>query len=84
MTIVANDLKTKGVAALSAALEKEEEAVITVRGKPAYVVMSIEHYEYLRECELDHAYAQARKEMAEGKAKTVTADQHLRDLRDAL
>ena len=84
MTIVANDLKTKGVAALAAALEKEEEAVITVRGKPAYVVTSIEHYEYLRECELDQAYARARQEMAEGKARTVTAEEHLRDLQDAL
>ena len=42
--ITANDLKSRGVSVLEAALENQDEAVISVRGKPRFVVMDIEHY----------------------------------------
>ena len=37
-SISANDLKTKGVAAIESVLEKHPEAVISVRGKERFVV----------------------------------------------
>lgn len=50
MTIMANDLKTRGVTILDEALKLDDEAIISVRGKSKYVVMDLEHYNYLREC----------------------------------
>lgn len=47
-TINANDLKTRGIAAIEAQLEEQPEAIIAVRGKDRYVVMQLEHYYYLR------------------------------------
>lgn len=51
-TITANELKTKGIAAIEARLAKGQEAIITVRGQKKYVAMETSHYQYLRECEL--------------------------------
>ncbi len=51
-TISANHLKTQGVSAIAQALEHAPEASVSVRGKERFVVMDIEHYRYLRECEL--------------------------------
>jgi hypothetical protein len=82
MTIMANELKTRGVTALDEALQKDEEAIISVRGKSKYVVMDLEHYNYLRECELEAALIQTHKEIAEGKSSVVTADEHIKALRN--
>ena len=47
MTVVtANDLKTKGISDIERALQDAQEVVISVRGKPRYVVMDITHYDY--------------------------------------
>lgn len=53
VSITANDLKTKGVAAIEAALAEQPEAVVSVRGKDRFAVMDLDHYRYLRECELE-------------------------------
>lgn len=42
--ISANDLKTKGIAAIAAALAAEPEAVVSVRGKDRYVLMDLARY----------------------------------------
>lgn len=84
MTIMANDLKTRGVTLLDEALQHDNEAIISVRGKSKYVVMDLEHYNYLRECELEAALIQTYKEIEEGKAKILSADEHIKALRDEL
>jgi len=80
MTIMANDLKKRGVTLLDEALQQDDEAVISVRGKSKYVVMDLKHYNYLRECELEAALIETHKEIEEGKAKTLTADEHIKTL----
>jgi len=65
--ITANDLKTKGITAIESTLAKQTEAMISVRGKDRFVVMDIEHYNYLRECELEAALAQSRADIAAGR-----------------
>ena len=80
MTIMANDLKTRGVTLLDEALQQDDEVIISVRGKSKYVVMDIEHYNYLRECELEAALMETHKEIQEGKAKILTADEHIKAL----
>lgn len=76
-SISANDLKTKGVSAIEAALKNQPEAVISVRGKDCFVVMDLAHYHYLRECELDAALAETRADLAAGRLIKESAEQHL-------
>lgn len=54
--IVANELRTKGIGIIESALEENDEAIISVKGKPRFVVTTIERYEQMREAELDAAY----------------------------
>jgi prevent-host-death family protein len=76
--ITANELKTKGVAALDKATDSGDEAIITVRGKNSFVVMPIEKYNYLRECELETALREAKDDLAKGKAKNETVEEHIK------
>lgn len=62
--LTANDLKTKGIAAIEAALSEHPEAIVSVRGKDKFVVMEIAQYHYLRECELEAALAETRADVA--------------------
>lgn len=68
VAISANELKTRGVTAIESALADDREAVISVRGKIRYVVMPLEQFHYLRECELEAALAQTRSDLATGRA----------------
>ena len=78
--ISANDLKTKGVAAIEAALSGGVEAIVSVRGKDRFVVMEMAQYHYLRECELDAALAESRADMAAGRFVAESATAHLAHL----
>lgn len=75
--ISANDLKTKGVAAIEASLVGQTEAIVSVRGKDRFVVMDIAHYHYLRECELEAALAESRADHLAGRAVTESPAEHL-------
>jgi hypothetical protein len=81
--LTANDLKTRGVAAIEASLAGQPEAVISVRGKDRFVVMEVGQYHYLRECELDAALAQSRADEAAGRYVVEPAQAHMARL-DAL
>lgn len=81
-SISANELKTKGVSAIEAALEQQPEAVISVRGKDRFVVMDLAHYHYLRECELEAALAETRAELAAGRFVKQSPEEHLARLDD--
>jgi PHD/YefM family antitoxin component YafN of YafNO toxin-antitoxin module len=80
----ANDLKTKGIAAIEYILATQPEAMISVRGKERFVVMDVAHYHYLRECELDAALAQSRADAAAGLSIVETAEQHIARLEGML
>ncbi len=75
--ISANELKTKGVAAIEAMLAEYSEAIISVRGKDRFVVMDIAQYNYLRECELEAALAETRADMAAGRIVQESPEAHL-------
>ncbi|HJV36907.1 type II toxin-antitoxin system Phd/YefM family antitoxin [Geomonas sp.] len=81
-SISANDLKTRGVSAIEAALTNDTEAVISVRGKNRFVVMPLEHFQYLRECELEAALAQTTADLAEGRFEVSTPEEHLKKIKD--
>ncbi len=85
MTIItANELKTKGVSNIEKLLAAESEVVISVHGKPKYVVMEIAQYEALREHELEAAWHQVREDVAEGRYRIEGADEHMARIKDAL
>lgn len=75
--ISANDLKTKGIAAIESALGDSQEAIVSVRGKDKFVVMEIARYHYLRECELDAALAQTQADLAAGRFLKESPEAHL-------
>ena len=80
-TIVANDLKTRGIKAIEDALLGQLEAPVSVRGKVKYVVMSQQQYQYLRECELKAALAESKADLAGGSYVKQTVIQHIESLK---
>ncbi len=76
--LTANDLKIKGVAAIEAVLANRLEAIVSVRGKDRFVVMEIEQYHYLRECELEAALAETRADIAAGRSVKESPEAHVK------
>jgi hypothetical protein len=48
-----------------------------VRGKTKYVVLTVEEYNRLRECELETAIFEAKKDLEEGRTVQESVDEHL-------
>jgi len=80
-SLTANDLKTKGIAAIEAVLAERPEAIVTVRGKERFVVMDIEQYHHLRECELEAALAETRADVAAGRYVKESAAEHVKRIK---
>jgi len=76
--ITANDLKTKGVSVLDEETSDGSEIIITVRGKNKYVVLPIEKYNYLRECELEAALLETKRDIKEGKFVKEPVEKHIK------
>lgn len=77
-TITANQLKTKGISAIESKLINEHELVITVRGKEKFVVMDMQHYNFLRECELDAALHETKADYQNSKFVTESVEEHIK------
>ena len=77
-SITANELKTRGVAAIDEAVSNGEEVFISVRGKNRFVVIPIEKYNYLRECELDAAIIESKNDLKNGKYIKESVDKHIK------
>jgi hypothetical protein len=79
-SISANHLKTHGVSAIAETLADAHEAMVSVRGKDRFVVMDIERYHYLRECELTAALAESQADLAAGRFVKDSVDAHMKRL----
>jgi len=79
-TVSAVELKRRGVSALEPALTTDGDAIITVRGKAKYVVMSMDTYARLREAELDLAVREARADYAAGRVMDDSIARHMKRL----
>ncbi len=75
-TLTASDLKTKGVSEIERVLQDSQEVIISVRGRPRYVVMDIAHYKHLCECETVTAWAQTWEDLAAGRYRRKNASAH--------
>jgi hypothetical protein len=69
--VSANDIKTKGVGIL------ENETLITIRGEDKFIVLDIEAYNYLRECELEKAIADSLKDIENDKYHS-SVEEHIK------
>jgi len=78
--ITANEIKKRGVACIAESLTGSLEAAISVRGKNAYVVMSMEQYQHLRECELEAALLETRRDRESGRVVHHSVDEHIKSL----
>ncbi|MDD4092951.1 MAG: type II toxin-antitoxin system prevent-host-death family antitoxin [Smithellaceae bacterium] len=76
--ITANELKTKGVTILDAQTADGSEVIITIRGKSRFVVVPIEKYNYLRECELEAALLESQKDLKEGRLVKESVEKHIK------
>ena len=81
-SISANELKTKGVSIVENVLQKEDEAVITVRGKQKYVIVDLKKYSKMREYELEVALLEARADLANGRTKKESVAEHIKRVID--
>jgi PHD/YefM family antitoxin component YafN of YafNO toxin-antitoxin module len=83
-TVTANELKTKGISAVEARLQVDEEVIISVRGKDKYVVMDLEKYAKLREYELAIALQEARADVDAGRYSIGSVSDHMLQVTDEL
>ncbi len=81
-TITAQELKTQGTQVIRKKINKFQEAVITVRGKESYVVLSLDQYKHLRECELEAAIIETKQEIIQKKYTVKSVKNHLKDLKN--
>lgn len=84
MVISANELKIKGVSLIENMLEKLDEVFISIRGQNKFVVVDIECYNYLRECELERALKETKEDIVNGNSRVLSANEHFKELDDAL
>ncbi len=82
--IDAHDLRMYGISIIESALAKNSEIAISISGKQRFVVMDVEHYQYLHEFELEVALKQAKEDVAAGRYVTESVDAHIKRLTDAL
>lgn len=81
--LTANELKTKGISRLEEVTSSGEEAIISVRGKHRFVVVSIEQYNHLRECELEAAIAETERDLAAGHVIQEPIEDHIKRITSA-
>ena len=77
-TITANELKTKGISILNEESESGSEVIITVRGKNKFIILPIEKYNYLRECELETALNESKKDIKNKKYHKESVEKHIK------
>ena len=81
--VTANELKTKGISRIDEITSNGDEAIISVRGKRRYVVLTVEQYNYFRECELEAALVQTRRDLESGDTIQESVEAHMQRITSA-
>ena len=79
--INASELKTRGVTAIESALTHDSDVAISVRGTTRFVVVNVDYFQHLRECELEIAAREAREDIAAGRFVIETVEEHMARIR---
>ena len=80
--VTANQLKTRGIAALDSAAAETGEATVTMRGKQKYIVLTVKEYNRLRECELNTAVEESKKAIRDGRYTEESVEDHISRITD--
>lgn len=75
--VTANELKTNGISRIAEITSNGDEVIISVRGKQRYVVLTIEQYNYFRECELEAALAETNRDIDCGATIEESVEAHM-------
>ena len=75
--VTANELKTKGISRLDEITSNGDEAIISVRGKNRYVVLTLEQYNHLLECELEAALIETHRDLDRGDVIHESVEAHI-------
>jgi len=81
-SIAANEIKTKGITAFSKAISEDGELFISVHGKNKFVVLNLEQYNHLRECELEAALLESSQDIINGKFNSDSISDHLKRIKN--
>lgn len=80
--VTAQELKIRGMSALSEKTKKFHETFITIRGEKSFAVLTMDQYNYLRECELEAALRESEADVAHGKFHIKSVKNHIKDIRN--
>ena len=75
------DLRKRGIKAVEKEIKKENKAIISFKGRPAYVMLPIEEYEKLS---LDAAYAELKRKKDNKEAFISNADELIKRIENEL
>lgn len=81
--VTANELKTKGISRIDEITANGDEAIISVRGKQRYVVMTVEQFNHLRECELEAALIETHRDLDRGETIEESVEAHIQRITSA-
>jgi len=81
-TVTANELKTKGIKAVENSAKQGMETIITVRGREKYVILTIEEFNHLRECELLSALKETEEDIKNGRYHTGSIEDHIKRVKN--
>ena len=81
--VTANELKTRGIACIDEITSNGDEAIISVRGKQRYVVLTVEQFNHLRECELEAAIVETHRDLERGDIIQETVEAHVERITSA-
>ena len=77
------DLKRTGLSKIKQMFNNEPDIIIQDRGRDACVLVELEHYNFLRDCELEIALNQAKKDIKNGDY-TTGAKKHIDKMHSVL
>lgn len=84
MKVSINELTKKCVSAIEGNFDDSDQLMITVNEDEHFVLMRLEHYNYLRECELQVARFQAKEDLKTGDFVMENVDDHIKRITDDL
>lgn len=77
------DLKRTGFSKIKKMFNNEPDIIIQDRGKDACVLVELEHYNFLRNCELEIALNKAKEDI-KNKNYSTGAENHLKKMHNLL
>lgn len=82
MNISVNELTKECISAIEGNFDDSDQLKITVNDDEHFVLVRLEYYNYLRECELQLARFQAKEDIKTGDFVIENVDDHIKRITD--